>query len=183
ERVLVMAKDAAIAANRVRTQSLAKISHDIRTPLNAILGAADLLSTTALNSDQCAYVEMFQRNCRRMVRLINDFLYFSRIEAGAVQVQKAPCYVKEMVADAVNTFLESASRKGLTLAFDVESSVPECVFVDSERIQQVLANLISNAVKFTTRGGVHVLVLVDQPPNRRRIHFVVSDTGPGIAAK
>jgi PAS domain S-box-containing protein len=180
ETVLVMAKDAAIASNRIRTQSLAKISHDIRTPLNAILGAADLLSTTALNSDQSTYVDMFQRNCRRLVRLINDFLDFSRIEAGAVQVQKAPCNVKEMVADAVNTFRESASRKGLTLGFEVESSVPERVFVDAARIQQVLVNLISNAVKFTTHGGVNVQVLVDRPPNRRRIHFAVSDTGPGI---
>ncbi len=183
ESVLVMAKDAAIASNRVRTQSLAKISHDIRTPLNAILGAADLLSTTTLNSDQCTYVDMFQRNCRRLVRLINDFLDFSRIEAGAVEVQKAPCHVKEMVADAVNTFRESASRKGLSLGFDVEPGVPERVFADAARIQQVLVNLISNAVKFTTRGGVNVRVRVDRPPNRRRIHFMVCDTGPGIDAQ
>lgn len=180
ESVLVLAKDAALASNRVRTQSLAKISHDIRTPLNAILGAADLLSATALNSDQSTYVDMFQRNCRRLVRLINDFLDFSRIEAGAVQVQKASCSVKEMVADAVNTFRESASRKGLMLGFEVDSSVPERVFVDAARIQQVLVNLVSNAVKFTTQGGVNVRVLVDKPPNRGRIHFAVSDTGPGI---
>ncbi len=90
DAALIRAKDAAEASNRAKTEFLAKISHDIRTPLNAILGSADLLSQTPLSFDQGEYVNMFQRNCRRLVALINDFLDFSRIEAGAVRLERAP---------------------------------------------------------------------------------------------
>jgi two-component system sensor histidine kinase/response regulator len=86
DNALIRAKDAAVASNRAKTDFLAKISHDIRTPLNAILGAADLLSQTSLSFDQSEYVHMFQRNCRRLLALINDFLDFSRIEAGAIRM-------------------------------------------------------------------------------------------------
>jgi len=108
DAALVRAKNAAVASNRAKTEFLAKISHDIRTPLNAILGSADLLSETPLSFEQGEYVNMFQRNCRRLVALINDFLDFSRIEAGAVRVEKAPFQIRETVGDAVATFREAA---------------------------------------------------------------------------
>lgn len=180
EAALVMAKDAAVASSMAKTRFLAKISHDIRTPLNAILGAADLLSQTALDPKQCAYVDMFQRNCRRLVRLINDFLDFSRIEAGAVQVQKAPCRVREMVEEAAATFRESAARKGLELRFEIVPEVPEWALADSARVQQVLVNLISNAVKFTEDGGVCIRVRMQDHLIGDCIHIAVEDTGPGI---
>ena len=113
DAALIRAKDAAEASNRAKTEFLAKISHDIRTPLNAILGSADLLSQTSLSFDQSEYVNMFQRNCRRLVALINDFLDFSRIEAGAVRVERAPFQIRETVDDAVATFRETAARKGI----------------------------------------------------------------------
>jgi PAS domain S-box-containing protein len=178
EAALVSAKDAAVSSNLAKTEFLAKISHDIRTPLNAILGAADLLSESSLNADQCEYVSMFQRNCRRLVSLINDFLDFSKIEAGAVQVERISFRIKETVDDAVATFQDSARRKGIELGVDWDSALPEWALGDPLRIQQVLVNLLSNALKFTERGRVGVRVVQDRED--ARIRFEVSDTGPGI---
>jgi PAS domain S-box-containing protein len=180
EAALVRAKDAAVASNQARTGFLAKISHDIRTPLNAILGAADLLSETPLNSDQTQYVSMFQRNCHRLVSLINDFLDFSQIEAGAVHVQRVPFRLRETVEDAVATFRDAASRKGIAVAVEIETGIPEWVVGDASRVQQVLVNLISNAIKFTAEGRVSVTVRKTWRPDGEAVLYGVSDTGTGM---
>jgi hypothetical protein len=188
-RALIRAKDAAVASNRAKSDFLAKISHDIRTPLNAILGAADLLSQSQLSFDQSEYVHMFQRNCRRLLALINDFLDFSRIEAGAVQVEKAPFRIREVVQDAAATFRDAAATKGIQLGVDIEPRTPEWQIGDCLRIQQVLVNLLSNALKFTPAGRVDVRVKVleevdsDGGLNAQRLRCEVLDTGPGIAAE
>lgn len=181
EAALVLARDAAIASSQTKSRFLAKISHDIRTPLNAILGAADLLSETRLDKNQSEYVRMFQRNCRRLVGLINDFLDFSRIEAGAIKIEKSSCNVREIVADAVATFREVSFRKGLKLHFEVDDAVPQWIITDSARIHQILVNLISNAIKFTLTGGVDVWVHGTGTPDSGRVRLAVHDTGPGIA--
>jgi signal transduction histidine kinase/DNA-binding response OmpR family regulator len=183
DSTLIRDKDAAVAANRAKSDFLAKISHDIRTPLNAILGAADLLSQTTLSFDQSEYVHMFQRNCRRLLALINDFLDFSQIEAGAVHVEKAPFRIREIVGDAVSTFRDAAAQKAILLGVDIDPQAPEWEIGDSLRIQQVLVNLLSNALKFTAGGRVDVRVKVLEAAglNSRRLRYEVSDTGPGIA--
>jgi hypothetical protein len=187
DSALVRAKDAAVASNRAKSEFLAKISHDIRTPLNAILGAADLLSQTSLSFDQSEYVHMFQRNCRRLVALINDFLDFSQIEAGAIHVEKAPFRIRETVDDAVATFRDAAAGKGILLGVDIDPQTPDWQMGDCLRIQQVLVNLLSNALKFTAAGRVDVRVQVLEVPgsgagsNARRLRYEVLDTGPGIA--
>ncbi len=181
DAALIRAKDAAEASNRAKTDFLAKISHDIRTPLNAILGSADLLSQTSLSFDQSEYVKMFQRNCRRLVALINDFLDFSRIEAGAVRVEKAPFQIRETVDDALATFREPAARKGITLGMEIDPATPEWALGDPLRIQQVLVNLLSNALKFTAAGNVDVNVKVWSVVSAAdQVRFEVTDTGPGI---
>jgi signal transduction histidine kinase/CheY-like chemotaxis protein/HPt (histidine-containing phosphotransfer) domain-containing protein len=186
DNALIRAKDAAVASNRAKTDFLAKISHDIRTPLNAILGAADLLSQTSLSFDQSEYVHMFQRNCRRLLALINDFLDFSRIEAGAIRIEKAPFRIREVVDDAAATFRDSAARKGILLRVDIDPQAPEWQMGDSLRIQQILANLLSNALKFTANGHIDVRVKVLESaspdgPHAQRLRCEVLDTGPGIA--
>ena len=178
DAALIQAKDAAVASNRAKSEFLAKISHDIRTPLNAILGSADLLSQTSLSFDQAEYVSMFQRNCRRLVALINDFLDFSRIEAGAVRIEIVPFRVREIVADAVATFREAAARKGILLGIAIDPEAPECALGDPLRIQQVLVNLLSNALKFTVVGRVDVNVKMTSA--RDQLRFEVCDTGPGM---
>jgi signal transduction histidine kinase/CheY-like chemotaxis protein/HPt (histidine-containing phosphotransfer) domain-containing protein len=181
DAALIRAKDAAEASNRAKTDFLAKISHDIRTPLNAILGSADLLSQTALSFDQGEYVSMFQRNCRRLVALINDFLDFSRIEAGAVRVERAPYQIPDTIQEAVATFREAASRKGITLGVEIDPVTPAWALGDPLRIQQVLVNLLSNALKFTSSGRVDVNVKVLRAASASdQLRFEVRDTGPGI---
>jgi len=183
DRALIRAKDAAVASNRAKTDFLAKISHDIRTPLNAILGAADLLSQTSLTFDQSGYVHMFQRNCRRLVALINDFLDFSQIEAGAIHIEKASFQIREVVDDAVATFREAAARKAIALDVYIDPMVPRWLMGDSLRIQQVLVNLMSNALKFTAEGRVEVraTVLEAVGSGGQRLRCEVQDTGPGVA--
>ena len=105
-----------------------------------------------MSPDQSEYVNMFQRNCERLVKLINDFLDFSKIEAGALRLEKIPFRIEAIVEDAVATFRESASRKGIGLEFDIASDVPEWELGDPLRVQQVLVNLLSNALKFTEHG-------------------------------
>ena len=183
EAALVRAKDEALASSLAKNDFLAKISHDIRTPLNAILGAANLLSETPLSADQSEYVSMFQRNCGRLVKLINDFLDFSKIEAGALRLEKIPFRIRGTVEDAVATFRESASRKGIGLEFEIASDVPAWELGDPLRVQQVLVNLLSNAVKFTEQGHVAVSVLAVSTPAGDRLCYEVSDTGPGIGAE
>lgn len=178
QAALIRAKDAAVASNRARTDFLAKISHDIRTPLNAILGAADLLSQTPLNKDQNDYVSMFQRNCRRLVALINDFLDFSRIEAGAVRVERIAFRVRQIADDTVRTFATTAARKGVALNVEIAPEIPDWIMGDPLRIQQVLTNLLSNALKFIREGKVTVRLYVAGADLR----FEVADTGPGIEA-
>ena len=182
QAALIRAKDAAVASNRAKTEFLAKISHDIRTPLNAILGAADLLSQTRLEPDQHEYVTMFQRNCRRLVSLINDFLDFSRIEAGAVRVERVPFRIRQIVDDAVRTFHETALRKRIELAVEVSQHAPEWIMGDPLRLQQVLANLLSNALKFTPEGQVTVRIGLSTDGGQKAVRFEVTDSGPGIAA-
>ncbi len=183
EAALVRAKDEALASSLAKNGFLAKISHDIRTPLNAILGAADLLGETSLNPNQKEYVNMFQRNSERLVTLINDFLDFSKIEAGALRLEKIPFRIEAIVEDAVATFRESASRKGIGLEFDIAPDAPEWELGDPLRVQQVLVNLLSNALKFTEHGGVAVSVRQAPGPAGERLRFEVSDTGPGIGVE
>ena len=182
EEDLIHARDAALAGGRAKTQFLARISHDIRTPLNAILGSADLLSQTSLGPDQREYVSMFQRNCRRLVALINDFLDFSRIEAGAVRVERVPFRLRQIVDDIVSTFNESASRKGVALNVHIAPGVPDQLSGDPLRIQQVLTNLASNALKFIREGAVEVRLRVSGAEPCRYVRFEVADTGPGITS-
>ena len=180
EAALVRAKDEALASSLAKNDFLAKISHDIRTPLNAILGAANLLSETSLSADQSEYVSMFQRNCSRLVKLINDFLDFSKIEAGALRMEKIPFRIRGTVEDAVATFRESANRKHIGLKFEIASDVPAWELGDPLRVQQVLVNLLSNAMKFTDQGHVAVSVSTVATPIGPVLRYEIADTGPGI---
>jgi PAS domain S-box-containing protein len=183
EAALVRAKDEALASSLAKNDFLAKISHDIRTPLNAILGAANLLSETSLSADQSEYVSMFQRNCSHLVKLINDFLDFSKIEAGALRMEKIPFRIRGTVEDAVATFRESANRKRIGLKFEIAPEVPAWELGDPLRVQQVLVNLLSNAVKFTEHGQVTVSITTVATPSGPGLRYEIADTGPGIGSE
>jgi CheY-like chemotaxis protein/anti-sigma regulatory factor (Ser/Thr protein kinase) len=124
---------------------------------------------------------MFQRNCRRLVALINDFLDYGRVEAGAMRVDKSPFKVRQTVYDAVHTFAETAARQQVDLRLDIAENVPDWQLGDPLRIQQILMNLVSNALKFTSRGRVDVRAVVAASEDPRQLRIEVSDSGPGIS--
>jgi CheY-like chemotaxis protein/anti-sigma regulatory factor (Ser/Thr protein kinase) len=124
---------------------------------------------------------MFQRNCTHLIKLINDFLDFSKIEAGALRMEKIPFRIRGTVEDAVATFQEWANRKRIGLKFEIGSDVPAWELGDPLRIQQVLVNLLSNALKFTEQGQVTVSVATVATPTGQSLRYEIADTGPGIS--
>ncbi|MBD3305125.1 PAS domain S-box protein, partial [candidate division KSB3 bacterium] len=185
ERELVKAKIAADKANKAKSDFLANMSHEIRTPISGILGMTDLLLTAA-KGKQNDYLHMVRDSAESLMNIVNDILDFSKIEADRMKLVDAPFDLRKMIVKVVNPFRFQAERKGLELKAEVAPDIPEFVTGDSQRIGQVLINLLSNALKFTHQGGVTVRVRrVDAPDTTGdaviRLRFAVEDTGEGIA--
>jgi signal transduction histidine kinase/CheY-like chemotaxis protein len=179
ERQLAEAREKAEAASRAKSRFLAVVSHEVRTPLNGILGMADLLADTALSSEQQTYVRAVKTSGDALLGLIEEVLDFSKIEAGRLDLESRPFDLPALVIDVVELIAPRAQTKGVEIAADVGDDVPRRAFGDAARLRQVLLNLAGNAVKFTDAGGV--TVIVERAPDGR-IRFEVSDTGPGIEA-
>ena len=178
ERQLVEARDAAQAASHAKSDFLAVMSHEIRTPMNGVLGFAELLAQGNLSTEQLEYVGTIRQSGEAMLRIINDILDYSRIEAGRMQIEHSSFPLLRVVEDVRALLGPSAKEKGITLEVRMNAGLPECVFGDEARLRQVLLNLTSNAVKFTSDGSVQLEVARAEG---LRIRFIVRDTGPGIA--
>jgi two-component system sensor histidine kinase/response regulator len=181
-RELSTARDQAMEASRLKSQFLANMSHEIRTPMNGVIGAADLLATTALSADQRSYVDILSSSGHALLTVINHVLDFSKIEAGHVELVEAPFHLPELVSAVVTMVRPQAATKNLTLALDVDADLPALVLGDGGRIRQVITNLVGNAVKFTDEGQVLVRVRVlEHAPDAVTVRCAVSDSGIGIA--
>ena len=171
------ARDRAEAASEAKSRFLATVSHEIRTPLNGILGLADLLRETGLDSEQTAYVEAMKSSGQSLAALIDEILDLSRIEAGKLELESKEFDVVALIEGVVELMAPRAQGKGLEIAASTSADVPRRLVGDAGRLRQVLINLAGNAVKFTSAGGVGVSVGVTQDG---RVRFAVADTGPGV---
>lgn len=175
-------RERALEATRAKSTFIAVTSHELRTPMNGLLGMAHALSRSDLNETQREQVRLMIRSGDNLMQLLNDVLDLSRIEAGKVELTPAPFRLEETVRDVVDAWRDVAMVKNLAIALRFDADAPAWILGDALRIRQVLTNLISNALKFTTEGGVevHVHCPGDEIDGRRAIVFAVRDTGPGV---
>ena len=180
----VKSRTEAEQANIAKTEFLCNMSHEMRTPLNAIIGNTDLTLETDLTSDQGKYLRVVQRSSEALLRLISDLLDFSKIEAGQMDIEVIPFELKNLVDEVTEILSVRAHRKGLEFIAFVDPSLPNFFKGDPTRLSQVLVNLLSNAIKFTVQGEVVLRVeAADQACDGDKVglHITVSDTGIGIS--
>ncbi|HTJ78166.1 MAG TPA: ATP-binding protein [Rariglobus sp.] len=189
ESALLTAKEAAESADRAKSEFLAIVSHEIRTPINGVIGFGKLLHDTPLTAEQRTFVDMITTSGQTLETLISDILDLSKIEAGKIELEHAPFALRDCIEEVVHLFGPRARAAGLSIKTSVAPGVPIIINSDHGRLRQILNNLVGNAIKFTERGGIDVSVEcspgtphADGIHRDVRIHFTVRDTGIGIPA-
>ena len=184
EQELADARNNAVAANETKTAFLANMSHEIRTPLSAIMGFTDLIATSDFSPEEKRYyAEAVNRNGRALMQIIDDILDLSKIEAGKFSVEPQPTPLRKIVGDSVLLFRAKAAANDVLLDAKIEADVPELIQTDPVRLRQIVLNAVSNAVKFTESGSVHIQVKIQRSEEDSTpwIIIAIQDTGLGIA--
>jgi PAS domain S-box-containing protein len=183
EAVLREALERAEAGDRAKSQFLATMSHEVRTPLNGIVGFTSLLLDTPLSDEQKEYLQTIHLSAEAMIQLTSDMLDFARIESGKFKLDPQTCDPCECLEDALDLLAARAAEKKLELLHWVDDGVPPMIVTDAGRLRQVLINLIGNAVKFTEVGEVEVTLTARRIEADWELSFAVRDTGPGMTAE
>lgn len=181
EADLIEAKNAAETANIAKSEFIANMSHELRTPLNGVIGMLELLSMTGINENQKEYVEMAQMSADYLLNAINDILEFSKIESGVLEFNNAWFNISSLLNECIESFSRRAAKKGLELRLNMVGAIPPVLYGDETSLKQVIINLLSNAMKFTQKGGIEVSVEKASEENGLvELKFSIRDTGIGI---
>ncbi|WP_122032204.1 response regulator [Aliivibrio sp. EL58] len=175
------AKDNAIQASKAKSSFLANMSHEIRTPLNGVIGISEILSDTPLTPTQRDYVDTIETSSQLLLSLINDILDFSKIESGMLLISPHSASIRESIYDIASVVAPKAKEQNIFINVDIHPDTPARVMIDDHRLRQILMNFMSNAVKFTEKGGVTLSIDTKTKSNNTvKVRFSVQDTGIGI---
>lgn len=181
QELLTDAAAKAEATSRAKSEFVASMSHEIRTPMNAVLASSQLLKKTQLTHDQNRYVNMIHSSSNALLGILNDILDFSKIEAGKFELQSSVFDMNDLCETLAGIMSANAARKNIELVFDVDTGMHHQLIGDAPRLQQVLINLIGNAIKFTEHGEVQLQIKVESKSiDKASVYFCVKDTGIGI---
>jgi len=181
---LAHARDVAERSNRAKTEFLANISHELRTPMNGIIGMGDMLSLESLTPEQQELLHHQRESADQLMQLINHLIKLSALEAGHVQIKHTSFAVGSMFEGLLSGQQKAAAAKNLTLSLHSDPALPEILIGDPDRLHQIFSHLVGNAIKFTNQGNVDIATkLLERHGNTVKIEFSVVDTGPGMTAE